>query len=76
MSDNRQSVSFRRMDQGSAADYALLESVEQSYAAGLADRLLTALTKLQTSLGGFPPRSRQCPATARQVQEACPGRPA
>jgi predicted HD phosphohydrolase len=53
MSMDQQTVSFRRMDEGSAADYALLASCEDDYAAGLADRLLAALEDLQHSLGGF-----------------------
>ena len=53
MSMDQQTVNFRRMDEGSAADYALLASCEDDYAAGLADRLLAALEDLQHSLGGF-----------------------
>ncbi len=53
MSEDLQTVSFCRMDQGSASDYALLDSVEQEYAAGLGDRLVAALLNLRNSLGGF-----------------------
>ena len=53
MDEEQQTVSFCRMDQGSAADYALLNSMEQDYAAGLADRLIAALINLRSSLGGF-----------------------
>ena len=53
MSECLQIVSFCRMDQGTAADYALLDSMEQNYAAGLADRLVAALKNLRSSLGGF-----------------------
>ena len=53
MNMGQQTVNFRRMDEGSAADYALLASCEDDYAAGLADRLLAALRDLQHSLGGF-----------------------
>ena len=53
MNMGQQTVNFHRMDEGSAADYALLASCEDNYAAGLADRLLAALEDLQHSLGGF-----------------------
>ena len=46
-------VSFRRMDEGSAEDYALLERCEDEYARGLSDRILQALEGLRSSLGGF-----------------------
>ena len=48
-----QQVTFRRMDEGTAEDYALLHKYEASYIAGLPDRLLTALEKLDDSLAGY-----------------------
>ena len=53
MSRDQKTVSFRRMDEGSAADYALLASLEEGYVAGLTDRLLAALRNLQHSLDGY-----------------------
>lgn len=46
-------VSFTAMADGAAADYALLDAYEQSYAAGLADRVLGHLETLTGSLGGY-----------------------
>ena len=47
-------VSFRRMEDGTREDYELLDRSEREYAAGLADRLLVALQKLDHSLAGYP----------------------
>jgi len=46
-------VSFRRMQDGTAEDYALLDRLEKEYMAGLADRILDALRSLDDSLGGY-----------------------
>lgn len=46
-------VAFRAMKDGSAADYALLDRIEQEYTAGLSDRILDALRSLDDSLGGY-----------------------
>ena len=46
-------VSFTAMSDGTAADYALLERCEREYAAGLGDRILDALARLDDSLGGY-----------------------
>lgn len=46
-------VRFTQMKHGSAADYALLETLEQEYAAALPERLLAALQGLAGSLGGY-----------------------
>lgn len=46
-------VSFRAMEDGTAADYELLDRYERSFAAGLADRLLATLDGLTDSLGGY-----------------------
>ena len=53
MNKDQGTVNFRRMDEGSAADYALLASLEEGYSTRLADRLLTALKELQHSHDGF-----------------------
>jgi predicted HD phosphohydrolase len=47
-------VSFHRMEDGTRADYALLDRAEREYVRGLPDRLLGALGKLDHSLQGYP----------------------
>ena len=47
-------VSFTRMQDGTAEDYAFLEDLEEAYCAKLPDRLLTALRELDESLDGYP----------------------
>lgn len=56
MSDRmtRSIVSFRRMEDGTREDYLLLDRSERDYAAGLADRVLDAVRKLDHSLEGYP----------------------
>lgn len=46
-------VSFTRMDEGTAEDYALLHHLERDYIAELPDRILQALEGLATSLAGY-----------------------
>jgi len=46
-------VSFRRMEDGTREDYALLERYERDYARELPDRVLAALAKLDQSLPGY-----------------------
>lgn len=46
-------VSFRRMDEGTRADYALLDRYEQQFVNELPDRILAALENLEHSLGGY-----------------------
>lgn len=46
-------VGFTAMADGTTEDYALLERYEQAYVAGLPDRILTTLTHLDGSLGGY-----------------------
>lgn len=48
-----QTVSFRQMRDGTKADYELLERLEREYLAGLPDRVLEALRKLDDTLGGY-----------------------
>jgi len=47
------SVTFRRMKDGTRADYALLAEHEQAYVAGTADRTLAALAELDRGYGGY-----------------------
>ena len=46
-------VSFTAMEDGTAADYALLDRFERAHAAELGDRILAALARLDDSLGGY-----------------------
>ena len=46
-------VSFIRMDQGTAEDYAFLNALEDEFVVALPDRLLAALTGLEGSLAGY-----------------------
>ncbi len=46
-------VSFTRMEDGTAADWTLIESFETAFYAGLPDRILAALEKLRESFGGY-----------------------
>lgn len=46
-------VSFTRMDEGTAEDYAFLNRLEDQFVETLPDRLLAALEGLRNSLGGY-----------------------
>ncbi len=46
-------VSFTRMEDGTAEDWAFLESLESEFCAKLPDRVLDALEKLNDSFGGY-----------------------
>lgn len=46
-------VSFTAMQDGTRADYELLERHEAAYAAALPQRVIDALTRLEGSLGGY-----------------------
>ena len=48
-----QHVSFTRMDEGTAEDYAFLNALEDEFVVALPDRLLAALTSLEGSLAGY-----------------------
>lgn len=47
-------VSFRQMKDGTKEDYLLLDESERRYAAGLSDRVLESLRRLDHSLEGYP----------------------
>ncbi len=49
----REVVSFRRMQDGTAEDYALLEGHEARYRVGLPDRLLSRLRAMGEGLSGY-----------------------
>ena len=44
-----QKVSFRRMDEGTSADLALLNRLENEFVAALPERILSALQELEQS---------------------------
>ena len=46
-------VKFTRMDEGTEADYSLLNELEREYVSTLPDRLLNALNELTSSLDGY-----------------------
>jgi len=46
-------VSFTRMEDGTAEDWALIETFEIVFYEGLPDRILAALDKLRDSFGGY-----------------------
>ena len=48
-----QHVSFTRMDEGTAEDYAFLNALENEFVTALPDRLLAALANLEGSLAGY-----------------------
>jgi len=48
-----ETVSFTRMEDGTAEDYALLERYEDEHVKGLPDRVLAALDGLKGSLDGY-----------------------
>jgi len=50
---NGAAVSFTAMEDGTAADYRLLDAHERSHAAGLGDRILESLDRLAGSLEGY-----------------------
>jgi predicted HD phosphohydrolase len=47
-------VSFRRMEDGTPEDYALLDKSEREYARQLPDHIIASLMKLDHSLEGYP----------------------
>ena len=48
-----ETVGFTRMQDGTAADYALLDRLETRYIEALPDRLLAAVRALEHSMGGY-----------------------
>ena len=51
--NKQEKVSFKRMDEGSASDYALLDEFETDYIKGLPDRIIHSLQRLEDTLGGY-----------------------
>ena len=63
-------VSFTRMDRGTAQDYALLEKLEKAYISTLPERILSALENLEDTLGGYQvTRLEHSLQTATRAQE-------
>jgi predicted HD phosphohydrolase len=54
-----ETVSFTRMQDGTAEDYELLERFENEYNTGLVDRLLAALNQLHDGFGGYKVTRRE-----------------
>ena len=48
-----ETVNFIRMEDGTEKEYQFLDTLEEEYKTGLADRLLQALSSLQHSLSGY-----------------------
>ena len=48
-----QTVNFTRMENGTREEYALLNRMEDEYKAGLPDRILQSLRKLEHSISGY-----------------------
>src|SRR4029079_15062210 len=48
-----ETVSFTRMADGTAEDYALLDRVGEAYLSELPDRVMAALEELRTSFAGY-----------------------
>jgi predicted HD phosphohydrolase len=65
---DREVVSFIRMEDGSADDYALLDRTERDYVRQLPDHVLGALAKLDQSLPGYRvSRLEHCLQTASRA---------
>jgi len=63
-------VSFRRMKDGTRADYELLEDTERQYVAELPDRILGALRGLDDSMGGYQvTRLEHCLQAATRAED-------
>ncbi len=48
-----QTVNFTRMEDGTREEYEFLDSLEAAYTAGLPERIMEALRKLENSLSGY-----------------------
>ena len=48
-----QTVNFTRMEDGTREEYEFLDRMEEEYKAGLPDRLMASLRKLENSLSGY-----------------------
>ena len=64
-------VSFIRMDQGTAEDYAFLNALEDEFVVALPDRLLAALASLEGSLAGYQINRLEHSLQSATRAEAC-----
>ena len=48
-----ETVSFTRMEDGTREEYEFLDHMEEDYKAGLVDRILEAMRKLEHSISGY-----------------------
>ena len=62
-----QQVSFRRMDEGNAADYQLLNKLEDDFVRDLPDRIMAALQNLEQSLAGYQVSRLEHPCNRRRA---------
>jgi len=70
-SDKLQTVDFIRMQDGTAREYAFLDSMEDQYKAELSDRLLAALENLEHSMSGYKvSRLEHCLQSATRAHRA------
>jgi predicted HD phosphohydrolase len=53
MTEDNNVVSFRRMDEGTFEDYALLERLEEDFAKRLPERILEHVRRLEHTLSGY-----------------------
>ena len=66
-----QTVNFTRMADGTRAEYQFLDRLEQQYNDGLAERILTALGRLEHSLSGYRvSRLEHCLQSATRAHRA------
>lgn len=66
----KNTVSFTRMDDGTAQDYALLKKLEKAYISTLPERILSTLENLEDTLGGYQvTRLEHSLQTATRAQE-------
>ncbi|MDH3536977.1 MAG: peptidase, partial [Gammaproteobacteria bacterium] len=48
-----QTVNFTRMEDGTREEYEFLDRMEQEYTAGLPERIMASLRKLEHSISGY-----------------------
>ena len=66
-----QTVNFTRMEDGTREEYEFLDHMEEEYAAGLPDRILQGLRKLEHSISGYRvSRLEHCLQGATRAQRA------
>ena len=66
-----QTVNFTRMEDGTREEYEFLDRMEDEYKAGLPDRLMESLRKLENSLSGYRIKPASAQFTGRHAGAAC-----